>query len=60
LLLIVQREAVEAYKPGDQINIDFSKGVIAIEATDYYFEPLPDKLQKIINSRGLVNYMKTT
>jgi len=60
LLLIVHREAVDAYKPGDQINIDYIKGVITVAGTDFKFEPLPDKLQKIINSKGLVNYMKST
>ena len=59
LLLIVHREAVNSYKPGDQITIDFSRGIITVAGIAFNFEPLPDKLQKIINSKGLVNYMKT-
>ena len=59
LLLIVHREAVEAYKPGDQVNIDFDKGEILIGSTRFSFEPLPDKLKQIIDKKGLVNYMKT-
>ena len=58
LLLIVNREAVEAYKPGDQVNIDFNNGKIIVGSATYSFEPLPDKLKQIIDMKGLVNYMK--
>ena len=30
LLLIVHKEAVEAYKPGDKVDIDFNNGEISI------------------------------
>jgi homoaconitate hydratase family protein/3-isopropylmalate dehydratase small subunit len=59
LLLIVHREAVEAYKPGDQVNIDLSKGKITVGSSTFSFEALPDKLRQIIDKKGLVNYMKT-
>ncbi len=58
LLLIVHREAVEAYKPGDQVNIDFDNGKIIIGSATFHFEPLPEKLKQIIDKKGLVNYMK--
>jgi 3-isopropylmalate/(R)-2-methylmalate dehydratase large subunit len=58
LLLIVHKEAVEAYKPGDQVNIDFGSGEIKIGTAIFKFEPLPDKLKQIIDCKGLVNYMK--
>jgi 3-isopropylmalate/(R)-2-methylmalate dehydratase large subunit len=58
LLLIVHKEAVEAYKPGDQVNIDFDKGKIFVGDKIFTFEPLPDKLKEIIDKKGLVNYMK--
>ena len=58
LLLIVHREAVEFYKPGDQVNIDFDNGKIIIGSTTFHFEPLPEKLKQIIDKKGLVNYMK--
>jgi homoaconitate hydratase family protein/3-isopropylmalate dehydratase small subunit len=60
LLLIVHREAVEAYKPGDYIDIDFNGGKIIVGLSTFSFEPLPDKLRQIIDRKGLVNYMKTT
>ncbi|MGC1391141.1 MAG: aconitase/3-isopropylmalate dehydratase large subunit family protein [Bacteroidales bacterium] len=59
LFLIVHREAVEAYKSGDQVNIDFDDGKIIIKQATFSFEPLAEKLKQIIDKKGLVNYMKT-
>lgn len=59
LLLIVHKEAADAYKPGDKVNIEFEKGKIQIGEREFHFEPLPDKLKQIIDKKGLVNYMKT-
>jgi 3-isopropylmalate/(R)-2-methylmalate dehydratase large subunit len=59
LVLIVHREAVEAYTPGDQVSIGFNDGVIQIGSKKFHFEPLPGKLNQIIEKKGLVNYMKT-
>ena len=59
LLLIVHRESVEAYKAGDRVDIDFSKGEINVGLATFTFEPLPEKLRQIIDKKGLVNYMKT-
>jgi homoaconitate hydratase family protein/3-isopropylmalate dehydratase small subunit len=59
LLLIVHREAVEAYKPGDQVNIDISIGKITVGSSTFSVEALPDKLRQIIDKKRLVNYMKT-
>jgi 3-isopropylmalate dehydratase small subunit len=59
LLLIVHKEAVEAYIPGDRVDINFEDGKIFIGKTPFSFEPLPDKLRQIIDKKGLVNYMKT-
>jgi 3-isopropylmalate/(R)-2-methylmalate dehydratase large subunit len=59
LLLIVHREAVEAYKNDDQVNIDFGSGKITVGSATFSFEPLPEKLKQIIEMKGLVNYMRT-
>ena len=59
LAVIVLREAVEAYSPGDEVNIDFSKGLITIGRKKFNFEPLPDELKQIIEKKGLVNWIKT-
>jgi 3-isopropylmalate dehydratase small subunit len=58
LLLLVHREAVEAYRAGDQVNVNFEKGKIFIGSESFSFEPLPEKLKMIIDQKGLVNYMK--
>jgi 3-isopropylmalate/(R)-2-methylmalate dehydratase large subunit len=58
LILIVHKEAVEAYKPGDEVAVNFDKGLISIGIRSFHFEPLPEKLKQIIDSKGLVNYMK--
>ena len=59
LALIVHKEAVEAYKPGDHADISFDRGEIVIGKRVFRFEPLPDKLKQIIEKKGLVNFMKT-
>ncbi len=59
LLLIVHREAVEAYKAGDTVDVDFNAGLIKINDTIHHFDPLPDKLKQIIEKKGLVNYMQS-
>lgn len=55
LPIIVLPEAVEFYKPGDSVNIDFTKGTININETIFYFNPLPEKLMQILEKGGLVN-----
>lgn len=59
LLLIVHKEAVEAYKPGDALELDFKAGSMKVGNTVFKFEPLPEALMGIIEKKGLVNYMKT-
>lgn len=59
LALIVHREAVESYTPGDKVEINFEKGEIEIRSGRFCFEPLPEKLRQIIEKKGLVNYMKS-
>ncbi len=59
LALIVHKEAVEAYKQGDKVDISFEKGEIMIGNNRFSFEPLPAQLQQIIEKKGLINYMKS-
>jgi 3-isopropylmalate/(R)-2-methylmalate dehydratase large subunit len=59
LLLIVHKEAVEAYKTGDHVSVNFEKGDISVGSESFSFEPLPEKLKQIIDQKGLVNYMKS-
>jgi 3-isopropylmalate/(R)-2-methylmalate dehydratase large subunit len=60
LLLIVHREAVEAYEPGAAVDVDFKAGQIRIGSRGFHFEPLPEALMGIIEKKGLVNWMKET
>ncbi len=59
LVLIVHKQAVEAFKPGSKVDINFEKGEIIIGSGIYKFQPLPEKLKQIIDKKGLVNYMKS-
>lgn len=58
LALIVLPEVVEAYQPGDTVEVLFEKGMVLINNKEYNFEPLPEKLMAIIEKKGLVNWIK--
>jgi hypothetical protein len=51
-------EAVDAYKQGDAVGIDFAKGLVTVGSKQYAFAPLPSKLMEIFEAKGLVNYVK--
>lgn len=59
LVLIVHKEAVNAYHKGDEVNLDIDRGEIRIGSAVFTFEPLPEKLKQIIDNKGLVNFMKS-
>lgn len=58
LPIILLPEAVDAYKQGDKVVIDFEAGKVDIAGKIYQFSPLPDKLVGIFKAKGLVNYVK--
>ncbi len=58
LLLIVHPQAVEAYKSGDKVDIDFDNSNITVGGKQFNFAPLPEKLMQIIKKKGLVNWIK--
>ena len=58
LVLIVHKEAVDSYRQGDEVEISLESGEIKTGGKLFRFEPLPSGLRGIIESRGLVNYMK--
>lgn len=59
LLLIVHKEAVEAYRNGDTVDVSLESGEITIGNQIFILEPLPEKLKKIIEKKGLVNYLQS-
>jgi homoaconitate hydratase family protein/3-isopropylmalate dehydratase small subunit len=58
LPIILVPEAVEAFKPGDIVEINFTDGVIHVGSNKFTFAPLPGKLMEIFQAKGLVNYVK--
>jgi len=58
LPVMVLPEAVEAYQAGDRVEIDFVSGTVITGTQKFSFEPLPGKLLEILESKGLVNWMK--
>ncbi len=60
LLLIVKKEVVERYKPGNTMTLDEQKGQIGLDGKIFSFEPLPEQLMQIIAKKGLVNFMKSS
>ncbi|MDB1933826.1 MULTISPECIES: 3-isopropylmalate dehydratase small subunit [Clostridium] len=61
LPIIECEEAVKSIDAGDELEIDFTTGVINNKSKkqEYKGEPFPEFMQKIINSNGLVNYIKS-
>lgn len=57
LPVMVLPEAVNAYQTGDKVEVDLAAGTVAIGGKTLPFEPLPEKLLKILESKGLVNWI---
>lgn len=53
-------EAARAINAGDEVEINFDTGEIKDNSTGQTFkgQPFPEFMQKIINSEGLLNYIK--
>lgn len=53
-------EAARAINSGDEVEINFDTGEIKDNTTGQSFkgQPFPEFMQKIINSEGLLNYIK--
>ena len=58
LPIILLPEAVDAYRPGDAVSIDFKTGMVKINNQGFTFAPLPEKLMGIFEAHGLVNYIR--
>ena len=60
LAIIECDEAAKAIEDGDELEIDFSSGVIKniTKNENYKGEPFPEFMQNIISSNGLINYIK--
>ncbi len=58
LPIIILPEAVDAYQPGDEININYETGTVTVEKKTFTFAALPEKLVKVFEAKGLVNFIK--
>jgi 3-isopropylmalate/(R)-2-methylmalate dehydratase large subunit len=58
LPIILVPEAVDAYKQGDDVSVDFEKGIVTVASKQFGFAALPGKLMDIFTAKGLVNYVK--
>jgi 3-isopropylmalate/(R)-2-methylmalate dehydratase large subunit len=58
LPILLVPEAVDAYKQGDKVDIDFTDGKVFVGNKEFSFAPLPAKLMEIFQAKGLVNYVK--
>ncbi len=57
LPIIILPEAVDAYNPGDQVEVDLENGKITIAGKTFEFAPLPEKLMGIFKAKGLAKYL---
>lgn len=60
LPIIESKEASEKIQEGDQIEVDFTKGIIKniSKNESYQAQPYPEFIQNIIEKEGLVNYTR--
>jgi len=58
LPIIILPEAVDAYRKGDAVDLDFENGKLQIGEKTIEFAPLPDQLMEIFKAKGLVNFLK--
>jgi 3-isopropylmalate dehydratase small subunit len=58
LPVIILPEAVEAYRPGDQVEVRFREGSVTVGNKMFPFQPLPEKLLEILDKGGLVNALR--
>ncbi len=60
LLAIVSPEAVENYRETGELTLDLQNGDIISGERKVRIPPLPEKLNKILEKKGLVNYILET
>jgi len=58
LLLIVQPDVVDGYRPGDSVSVSLDTGTIELNEREFHYPLLPGKLLDIIRKKGLVNWIR--
>ncbi len=57
LPIIILPEAVDYYQKGMKVEVNLKEGYVRIEDKQFPFNPLPEKLLKIFEVKGLVNFL---
>ncbi len=59
-LPLVEADVFDRIEEGDEIEINFEAGMIRnnTKKEEYRFKPLPEFMQKLLDSGGLINYIK--
>ena len=59
-LPLIEADVYDRLKEGDEVEISFEAGVIRnhTRGEEYKFAPLPEFMQKLLDSRGLIPYIK--
>ncbi len=59
-LHLIEADVFDRVEEGDEIEISFEDGVIKnnTKKEEYKFKPLPEFMQKLLDSEGLIDYIK--
>ncbi len=60
LLLVECPEAVDAYRPGDEVSVDPVAGTVRIAGRDFAFPALPAEMLQILQAGGLLEYISAS
>jgi 3-isopropylmalate/(R)-2-methylmalate dehydratase small subunit len=58
LVLVECPEAVEAYKDGDEVDVNHEEGKISVGEREFTFPKLPPEIIAIRNAGGLLSYVR--
>ncbi len=57
-LALLEADVVDGVNQGDEIEVDISSGIIRCGKKEFKAKPIPPFMQELINSGGLINYLK--
>ena len=59
-LHLIEADIYDRVEEGDEIEIQFEEGIIKnrTKKEEYQFKPLPEFMQRLLESGGLINYIK--
>ena len=60
-LRVIELDIYDRIEEGDEIELNFERGVIMnrTRGEEYRFKPLPEFMQKLLDSGGLITYIKS-